>query len=70
MATYETREVVTRRKEWVVPAPWPGGAHYDQVQMALSAALAGREKGDGDVWVRAADDEVIIYFDREEAHRV
>lgn len=70
MATYETREIVTRRKEWVVPAPWPQGAHYEEVQKALAAAFRARGKGDGDVWVHAADNEIVISFDREEDRHV
>lgn len=38
MATFTTREVVTRRKEWVVPAGQPWGADYGEITKAASAA--------------------------------
>lgn len=40
MATYSTREVVTRRREWIVPAGQPWGADYGEMEKALGAAAA------------------------------
>lgn len=40
MATYSTREVVTRRREWIVPASQPWGAAWEELDKAVAAAAA------------------------------
>ncbi|MFE7118840.1 hypothetical protein ACFU99_25820 [Streptomyces sp. NPDC057654] len=40
MATYATREVVMRRKEWIVPAGQPWSAAWEEVHKAVAAAWA------------------------------
>lgn len=77
MATYERREVVTTRVEYAVPAPWPQGATWVEFMKAIHAAHAelhehdpkryppGRDVPDDAIWVRAADDEVIVSYERE-----
>jgi hypothetical protein len=77
MASYSSREIISRRIEYTVPAPWPQGAAHAELLKALAAA-AGRlraERGisenialsDDALWVRSGDDEVIISFTVETA---
>lgn len=70
MADYQRREITTRRIEWAVPAPWPQGACWTEVQKAIVAAAnelndAGLippddEPADDLIRVRPGDDEVIV----------
>lgn len=75
MATYERREVVTTRVE--VPAPWPNGASWVEVMKAIRACHSelsaldpkrypvGKDVSDDTIWIRAADDNVIVSYERE-----
>ncbi len=78
MATYERREVVTTRVEYVIPALWPTGATWTELMKAIRAAHnelhemdpkrypVGRDVPDDAIWVRAADDDVIVSWERED----
>ncbi|KOT57074.1 MULTISPECIES: hypothetical protein [Streptomyces] len=52
MATFTTREVVTRRKEWIVPAGQPWGATWEEVDKAVAAAWAAYRERHG--WLEDA----------------
>lgn len=75
MASYTSREVVTRRVEYAVPAG-PLGSAMGEFDKAYAAALAdwrqrnGKTKDDPlyDDWAHVfpRDDEVVIVFDIEE----
>lgn len=47
MATYTTREVITRRKEWIVPAGQPWGATWEEVSKAVGVAWAAYREHHG-----------------------
>jgi hypothetical protein len=75
MATYSRREVHTTRVEFLVPAPWPTGACWTEVQKAIwSATKELREAGrlgedetppDDWIWVTPGDSEVIVSYESE-----
>lgn len=75
MATYSRREVVTKRVEFIVPAPAGIGCPYVEVLKAISAAenelIAQRDKGstvyDDEIKVFVGDDAVILSIDAETA---
>lgn len=77
MATYSRRERVTRRIEWVIPAPPPFGADWPQVFQAFQQAerelraVGGlpddREPPDDLIRFLTGDDEIVIYYEIKEA---
>lgn len=79
MATYTTRTVTTRTKQYVVPAAQPWGADYGEISKAARAASAELRQlrglpPDADLMDDAlrffpADDEIIISFTIEETQR-
>jgi len=76
MATYTTREVVTRRREWIVPAAQPWGAAWEELDKALAGAAVfyrqqhGLDEGasvPGDfARVLPMDDDIVITVTVEE----
>lgn len=73
MATHSRREIVRHTVEYTVPAPWPQGAHVDDIGKAIGAALneqrqLAAQRGDerlGDTWVRAGVGEIVIVIEKE-----
>ncbi|WP_155054551.1 hypothetical protein [Streptomyces blattellae] len=63
----EHRVITIDRVEWVLKSP----AHYTEVEKAVAvaenrrAAAAARGTRTGDVFISAADDEVIVSFETE-----
>lgn len=76
MATFTTRTVSSRRREWIVPAAEPWGAAAAEVGKAWTAAqVAYREQHsipvgtalpDNALSFRPRDDEIVISFTVEE----
>lgn len=76
MATFTHRDIVTRRREYVVPAPQPWGACYGEIAKAVSAAWAdlcerrgmstSGSMSDDALRFFPGDDEIIISFEIEE----
>ncbi|MHA6764756.1 hypothetical protein [Streptacidiphilus sp. PAMC 29251] len=79
MATYSSREIISRRIEYTVPAAQPWGATRADVYQALAAAeMKYREihqlrddqsLSDDALRVLPVDDEIIIHFTIEETRR-
>jgi hypothetical protein len=77
MATYSRREVHTTRVEFLVPAAWPEGACWVEVQKAISAAiqelqangLLGQDEtpSDNQIRIRPGDEDVVVYFETSQA---
>ena len=76
MATFAYREVTTKRCEWLVPAPEPGGACWVEVQKAIASArqaltvagllFPGSEPADDQIRIRGGEDEVIVFIESPE----
>lgn len=76
MATYTTREVVTRRREWIVPADQPWGAAAAEIAKAWTVAQQSYREAHGlpkDVSLadnaltfHPGDDEIVIAYTVEE----
>lgn len=72
MATYTSREIVSRRVEFIVPAPQPWGANLGDMQAAMNAARIACVERNGldpaqplcDTALRfePRDDEIVISF--------
>jgi len=66
MATYSTREVVTRRREWVVPAAQPWGAAWEELDKALAgAAVFYRQQHGLDEGASVPGDFARVFSDEE-----
>lgn len=73
MAGYSRREVYTTRVEFLVPAPWPEGACWVEVQKAISAAIQElRDTGrlgpdatpsDDAIRIRPGDEDVAVFYE-------
>lgn len=72
MAAYSQRLIETRRKEFVVPAPWPVGACWAEVSKAFAAARQElvqmglveemAEVSDDQIRVINGDDEIVVFY--------
>lgn len=79
MATYSSREIISRRIEYTVPAAQPWGADYGEIGKAARAAWAdlrerrdlpaGADMPDDALRFFPSDDEIIISFTIEETVR-
>lgn len=75
MSTVSRREVTTVRTEFVVPASYPYGADWNQVQQAINAASRelieqgrvdeGLEPADDLIRILPTGDTVIVYYETE-----
>lgn len=79
MATFTSREVVSRRREWIVPAAQPWGAAHAELYKALAAAERSYREAysvpdnvsllDDALRVTTTEDEVVISYTVEEVQR-
>jgi hypothetical protein len=79
MATYTSREVVSRRREWIVPAEQPWGAPYVELYRALHVAETSYREAhqvpdnvslpDDALRVTTTEDAVVISYTVEEVER-
>jgi hypothetical protein len=72
MTTWSRSEKTVTTIKYTVPAPWPQGATWAEVEGAMAAAKAEAFRqndaslSDDAVWVTAEDDQIVISFPKKE----